>query len=271
MCENVLRSRAGFGIIEALVASALIGALALVLSQVIINMARGQKSVFSAAQNSDEANLLRLTLDNNDRCKNAFKDANGENIKLDPSLDQEYPVEKIQIDSTGGGGPDLLVSETTNKRTLKISLKKRNPSELGTDEYLYDVKLAFNTPNTYPPSRTIEIPFKVELNVGLDVIQSCSFRGGGGGGGGQLKPEQFTTENKSLEKNAGKVVAECPEGTIRTGCSGSRAPNNEDNCKEDNCGLVGIRPVGVRGCEVNVDGGKGTNPTAYAYCFDPNK
>ena len=64
-----------------------------------------------------------------------------------------------------------------------------------------------------------------------------------------------------------KATAHCLPNELRLACGGSREPNLNDSCDEENCGFVGVMPVGASGCRVGIDTDSGTNPTVYAMCL----
>jgi hypothetical protein len=83
------------------------------------------------------------------------------------------------------------------------------------------------------------------------------------------KVKLFSTVATSVVSYA-KVM--CPVGAVRLSCSGTRQKDQKDTCVEENCGLIGVRPIQEgtqQGCDVSIDTDKDTIPAVYAICYVP--
>lgn len=135
-------------------------------------------------------------------------------------------------------GPKLVISYRFLGKITGVAEQKRS----------IDLSVSFTAPSSDPTYNF-----------------SCS---GGGGNMNTVAVQMVSSHSDSDSTN--RVEVQCPAGTKRISCMGSREKNLSDTCAEDGCGIIGVGPIPPEGCATVIDSSNdssGTKPIVWATCI----
>ena len=252
------RSESGFSLISVLIAVGMFAILATFVSKFLFN---SQKAALSTERRVDLKMLARSFSENVD-CGLTLSSPSFTDPAFVPIVCGSRPIGTVTLRRKDNraypnsmGGFDIRAGCTDNR--LAIEVRKRgtlkNVSEFvdafsGTGDLCHHY---FTANPICPPGQGVigqagPVPVCGSLGNPNNVI---------------------TREVRGAVGSASRAQVSCLPNELRLACGGSRQPDLNDTCREEDCGLVGVMPVGTHGCEVGIDSDSATQPTVYAMCM----
>lgn len=251
------RGEGGFSLIEIMIALGLLTFLGLALSRMLGDASRSAQSINRIV----DMKTLSKTLSENVDCQKTLGTVAFGQAGFTPLQCSVYSLGSLTLRRKDASAfPNSMgnfeIRAGCVDNSLRIEARKKDPmlqQNVWTDVFSGTSELCrhYFTPGPVcPPGEGIvgnagAIPVCGKLGNPLAVITRTATGGG----------------------NASSATVQCLPNELRLACGGSRQPDLKDTCPEEDCGLVGVMPVGPSGCRVAIDSDRNTNPTVYAMCL----
>ncbi len=262
-------SDSGFSLLEIMIAGGLLAMMAMYGANMISQQQAGMRALMARSEAEAIHENVRKILVDPESCAATVKESYATApVDISPPLILTNVVRRKQNPATGIWSDQIFYKTGTiyGGGLVKIqSILLRD--QIGSDltpgpKLVFKYEFIGKITGVSEQTRTVDVAVNYLAPTSLPTYDfSCSTIITGGG-----NTVAVTMVSSPPGGSASTVTIQCPAGTKRIACMGTRTANFADTCDEDKCGFIGVGPIPPEGCRLSIDT-DATNPVVWATCI----